>query len=88
MNSNIPFPEQLKLTGNMKENVDNFKDSFEIYLIASGLELQEERVKIATFKAALGLEARKIFNLWPLQPEEQNTVAACLASLSRCPRGM
>lgn len=83
MNSNIPFPEKLKLTGNMRENVDNFKDSFEIYLIASGLELQEERVKIATFKAALGLEARKIFNLWPLQPEEQNTVAACLASLSQ-----
>ncbi|KXJ69880.1 hypothetical protein RP20_CCG025541 [Aedes albopictus] len=83
INSSIPFPEQLKLTGNIKENVDNFRDSFEIYLIASGLEHRDERVKIATFKAALGLEARKIFNLWPLQPNEQDTVAACLDSLSR-----
>ncbi|XP_062541083.1 uncharacterized protein K02A2.6-like [Armigeres subalbatus] len=83
INSSIPFPAPLKLDGNMKENVDNFRDSFDIYLIASGLELRDERVKIATFKAALGLEARKIFNLWPLTPQESNTVGACLRSLSK-----
>lgn len=27
------------------------------------------------------MEARKIFNLWPLKPEESNTVEACLLSL-------
>lgn len=83
INNNVPFPEPLKLSGNIKENVDNFVEAFEIYLIASGLEARDERVKIATFKVALGTESRKIFNLWPLQPAENNTVAACLESLSR-----
>ncbi|XP_062699497.1 uncharacterized protein K02A2.6-like [Aedes albopictus] len=80
INSSIPFPAPLKLDGNMKEN---FCDEFEIYMIASGLEVREERVKIATFKAALGMEARKIFNLWPLTPQERDTVQACLASLAK-----
>lgn len=83
INSSIPFPEPLKLEGNIKENVANFRDAFDIYLIASGLELREERVKVATFKAALGTEARKIFNLWPLTPAESDTVEACLTSLAK-----
>nr|XP_029723233.1 uncharacterized protein LOC115264069 [Aedes albopictus] len=82
-NNNIPFPEPLALTGNVRQNVDDFIDEFEIYLIASGLENRDERVKIATFKAALGVEARKIFNNWPLQAAEKGTVMACLASLRK-----
>lgn len=80
-NNNIPFPEPLVMTGNVRQNVDDFIEGFEIYLIASGLENREERVKIATFKAALGVESRKIFNNWPLQAAEKDTVVACLASL-------
>lgn len=71
INTSIPFPEPLKLSGNMQENVENFRDAFDIYLVASGLEYREERVKIATFKAALGTDARKVFNLWPLREEEK-----------------
>lgn len=83
INSSVPFPEPLSLSGNVRQNVEDFVEGFEIYLIASGLEYREERVKIATFKAALGLEARKIFKNWPLAPAEENTVAACLESLRK-----
>ncbi|XP_058810974.1 uncharacterized protein K02A2.6-like [Topomyia yanbarensis] len=82
INSSIPFPESLKLDGNLRENVELWKDAFETYIIASGVEGLSERVKIATFKSALGPDARKIFNLWPLDEGERNTVAACLESLS------
>lgn len=40
-------------------------------------------MKVATFKAALGVETRKIFNNWPLRPEEKQSVAACLESLRK-----
>lgn len=63
INSGIPFPTPLELSGNLRENIVNWKDTFENYLIASGVEFLEERVKVATFKSALGAEARKIFNL-------------------------
>lgn len=82
INSSIPFPEPLRLDGNVRENVELWKDAFDTYIIASGVEQLEERVKVATFKSALGAEARRIFNLWPLRDEEKNTVAACLQSLS------
>ncbi|XP_062546850.1 uncharacterized protein LOC134212747 [Armigeres subalbatus] len=83
INNNVPFPEPLSLSGNVRQNVNDFIEGFEIYLIASGLENQEERVKVATFKAALGLEARKIFNNWPLLPAETNSVSACMESVKK-----
>ncbi|XP_058448606.1 uncharacterized protein K02A2.6-like [Malaya genurostris] len=82
INSSIPFPEPLKTNGNLRENVNIWKDEFETYLIASGVEQLDERIKVATFKSALGSEARRIFNLWPLQEQQRNTVLACMESLS------
>ncbi|KAL9696639.1 hypothetical protein quinque_016218 [Culex quinquefasciatus] len=82
INSSIPFPEPLSLNGNLRENVELWKESFETYCIASGVEQLPERVQIATFKSALGPSARKIFNLWPLQPADKDTVAKCLTALS------
>lgn len=82
-NSSVPFPEPLCMTGNLRQNIDDFCDGFDVYSVASGLEHREERVKIATFKAALGLDARKVFNNWPLQEEEKNSVNACLESLKK-----
>ncbi|KAL1396394.1 hypothetical protein pipiens_010537 [Culex pipiens pipiens] len=75
INSSIPFPEPLSLNGNLRENVELWKESFETYCIASGVEQLPERVQIATFKSALGPSARKIFNLWPLLPADKDTVA-------------
>lgn len=83
INSSVPFPEPLSLSGNVRQNVDDFIEGFEIYMIASGLENQEDRVQVATFKAALGLEARKIFKNWPLLPADTETVAGCLAVLKK-----
>lgn len=78
INSSIPFPEPLRLDGNVRENVELWKDAFDTYIIASGVEQLEERVKVATFKSALGAEARRIFNLWPLRDEEKTrSLLAC-----------
>ncbi|XP_053686301.1 uncharacterized protein LOC128735842 [Sabethes cyaneus] len=83
INNNIPFPEPLCLSGNVRQNVEDFIEGFEIYLVATGLEHRDERVKIATLKAAMGVTVRKIFNNWPLRETEKSNVSACLQSLRK-----
>lgn len=83
VNNNIPFPEPLSLSGNVRQNVEDFIEGFEIYLIATALERRDERLKIAKLKTAVEVTVRKDFNNWPLLEADRNSVSACLQSLRK-----
>ena len=43
----IAQPEALNLTGNVAENWRHFKQEFELYLVAAGLDTKSDKQKIA-----------------------------------------
>lgn len=59
-------PSQLKLQGNLRENFKRFKQSFEIYLLASGLDKIEDERKIAILLNCIGEEALEVYNTFKM----------------------
>jgi hypothetical protein len=53
-------PKSLILTGNLAENW-RFKQQFEIYLIASGLDKKDRKVQAMALLHVAGLEALEVY---------------------------
>ena len=55
-------PQQLSLTGNLAETFKRFKQAFEIYSTASGLEAKSKKIQSSTLLHIIGPEAIDIYN--------------------------
>ncbi|XP_031329981.1 uncharacterized protein LOC116180463 [Photinus pyralis] len=55
-------PAKLVLEGNLSENWRRFAQSFDIYLLASGLDTQPDKRKIAVLLNLIGDEALEVYN--------------------------
>ena len=66
----LPPPDPLDLTGNLAENFRRFKQSFEIYLVASGLSDKDDKVKANVLLHVIGQECRDIYNGFDWQGNE------------------
>ncbi|GAA6087606.1 uncharacterized protein K02A2.6-like [Tachysurus ichikawai] len=55
-------PTPLKMTGNVDANWRNFKQQFQLYIAAVGVDHLEEERKIALLLTIAGAEAIEIFN--------------------------
>lgn len=62
-------PKPLLVEGNLSENFKRFKQSFEIYKIASGLVKKDKDVQAACLLNLMGEEAIEIFNTFNLSVE-------------------
>ncbi|KAJ8404507.1 hypothetical protein AAFF_G00337740 [Aldrovandia affinis] len=60
--NNIRPPDELKLSGNVHENWKAFKQSFELYVLAIGLDEREEHRRIALLLTVAGRAAVDVFN--------------------------
>lgn len=67
-------PSQLKLEGNLNENWKRFKQSFEIYLLASALEKSEDERKIAILLNLIGEEALEVYNTFEFPSVKQKKI--------------
>lgn len=74
----VRHPEELKLTGNVEENWKYFKQSFELYALAVGLEADERR-KIALLLTVAGRGALEVYNTFVFSEEEKNKYDAVIA---------
>ena len=63
-------PGALNLSGNLSENWRRFKQQFQIYLIATGIDQKEEKIKASTFLHVIGPEALEIFNTFTFQNQD------------------
>lgn len=77
MNS-IRSPDELKLTGNINENWKAFKQSFELYALAIGLDGNERR-KIALLLTVAGRGALDVYNTFVFTEEEKDKYDAVIA---------
>lgn len=69
--SDVRLPEPLSFEGNVAENFRKFKQSFEIYLIASGKVKKEDKVKIALLLNLMGEEGLEVYNTLKLNEEDK-----------------
>lgn len=71
MSDNVKVVEDLSLQGNLSENWRRFKRDFEIFMIASQFEEEQDKTKIARFLNAVGLEAREVYETFNLTTEQK-----------------
>ena len=68
--SQLKPPTGLQLTGNLSENWRKFKQRFEIYSIASGLNEKAEEIQVASLLHLVGEEALEVFNTFQFAAED------------------
>ena len=70
MAESIRQPDELVLSGNIAENWRKFKQEFELYLIATGLDTKTSRQKIALLLHVARKQAIEVYNTFSFTEEE------------------
>ena len=68
--SSLPLPPRLELSGNVAESWKKWKQRWESFEIASRLVDQENKYRVATFITCVGDDAIEIYNALPFEQEE------------------
>lgn len=71
-------PKGLNLSGNISENWRKFKQSFEIFLKASGSATKPDEVKVAILLNIVGEEGVELYNTFNLQDVDKNNFTKVL----------
>lgn len=80
----IPLPKAINIhEGDISENFNFFKRSWENYLIASGLESQTEQTKKAVLLTAIGEDIFKRYHNLPFTEDEQATEKLLLEAIGK-----
>ena len=81
MASHLPVPESMNLSGNVQENWSYFKEQWQNYLVASGLNEKAGEVQIATFLVLIGKECYQVYRKLALTEEAQKDLNAIVKAL-------
>ncbi|TGZ48699.1 Uncharacterized protein DBV15_12714 [Temnothorax longispinosus] len=71
-------PKSLDLSGNISENWRKFKQSFDIFLKASGSIRKPDEIKVAILLNIVGEDGIELYNTFNLQEAERNNLAKVL----------
>ncbi|KAJ8351993.1 hypothetical protein SKAU_G00234690 [Synaphobranchus kaupii] len=77
MNSIRP-PDELKFTGNVHENWKTFRQCFEFYLLAVGINEDDDRCKIALLLTVAGRSALDVYNTFVFTAAQKDKFPAVL----------
>ncbi|XP_055909785.1 uncharacterized protein LOC129944405 [Eupeodes corollae] len=67
-------PNSLLLDGNIKENWRKFKNTWDIYTVASKTNKENEEVQVARFLSCAGEQAIEMFSTIPLSTESRQKI--------------
>ena len=79
--SNFPVPAPMKVSGDWINNWEFFRQQWEDYELATGLDKQPEAIRLATLRSVMGKDCLQIFLNLKLTEEESTSVNASLAAL-------
>ncbi|XP_068726382.1 uncharacterized protein [Montipora capricornis] len=79
--SHFPVPSPMVTAGDSVNNWEFFKQQWTDYEVATGLEEQHPKVRIATLRSVMGKECLQILLNLKLAEEERTDVDACLTAL-------
>lgn len=80
--SGIKPPAHLSLEGNLQANYRNWIRSFEIYNIASGVDLKDQKIQCNVFLHVAGPEAQKVHATMEFADEEKDKIAPLKAKFA------
>ena len=83
MASHLPVPESMNLSGNVQENWSYFKEQWQNYLVASGLNEKAGEVQIATFLVLIGKECYQVYRKLALTEEAKKDLNAIVEALNK-----
>ena len=78
---NFPLPSPRNCRGDVAGNWDFFKQQWNDYEIATGLDKRDESIRLATLRSAMGRDCLQIFLNLKLSVEDRKKVDKCLEAL-------
>ena len=79
--SHFPIPSLMTVKGDLVNDWEFFKQQWTDYEVATGLDKQEQKIRIATFRSTMGKECLQIFLNLKLTMEEQQDIDECIKAL-------
>ena len=77
----IPAPQQMSLKGDLDTNWRIFKENWEDYLVATGLDKKDKKIQAATLKSVMGNECKERLSALELTEEELKDPDVIIAKL-------
>ena len=79
--SNFPIPSPMNVKADPVNNWEFFRQQWTDYEVATGLNKQEQKIRLATFRSIMGKECLQIFLNLKLSDEERNDINECVKAL-------
>ena len=82
--SHFPIPSPMNVKGDLVNNWEFFKQQWQDYEVGTGLDKQEHKIRLATFRSAMGKDCLQIFLNLKLSSEQQQDINECIKALEAC----
>ena len=79
--SNFPVPGPMKVSGDRVNGWNFFRQQWEDFELARGLDKRSQAVRLATLRSVMGKECLGIFLSLKLSEEERGSITASMAAL-------
>ena len=79
--SHFPIPSPMNVKGDLVNNWEFLKQQWQDYEVATGLDKQEQKIRLATFRSAMGKDCLQIFLNLKLSSEQQQDINECIEAL-------
>ena len=79
--SHFSVPSPMNMKGDIVNNWEFFKQQWDDYEVATGLEGQDQKIRLATLRSVMGKECLQIFLNLKLSEEQRNNVNECITAL-------
>ena len=79
--SHFPIPSPMNVKGDLVNNWEFFKQQWQDYEVATGLDKQEQKIRLATLRSAMGKDCLQIYLNLKLSSEQQKDMHECIEAL-------
>ena len=79
--SNLPIPAPIVCKGNLVANWEFFRQQWEDYEVATGLDKQTSKIRLASLRSVMGKDCLQTFLNLNISAEDRNNVEACMTAL-------
>ena len=79
--SNFPIPAPMVCNGNLVANWEFFRQQWEDYEVATGLDKQTSKIRLASLRSVMGKDCLQTFLNLDISVEDRNNVEVCMTAL-------
>ena len=77
----IPSPDEMNCNGDIATNWKTFRESYEDYVVTTGLDQKDKIIQVAALKSLMGIECKKILKRLQLSEDEMEDPKTILDKL-------